>query len=317
MFVCSAIGLILLNFDAVAEYVVYTFSNLVSTKKAYQQVIHQEYIPQQLDTPQTKRINPILSIGTFIKRILNLIKAIFIPDIQIDLRPRSFAIAQNENFVQKLASKETNKLNLKTYSAVDQSNHTDYKLSYAPTEHLGFFDKIKPKHEVAPVANQEVTPLSKKVNQDPMNDPINMISMVKANIEKIGAEDSKKVTFNTKKPFLASESPNETIEPIKQPANVTNINLQQVVKKEQLSHPEQAPQSRVVTSTVMSENSFSLGGLLSKIMLYGSLILPLAVVLTSIVIYLLERSSNTISSSYLEWISSQISRLIEPFVGNN
>lgn len=336
IFVCSAIGLILLNFDAVAQYLIYSVSNLASSKKVYNQIVHQEYIPSDLALIEKKSkvaFNPIKLISTFFTRLFTLIKAIFIPNIDIDIRPTKIAKIQSDNLVQKIASQETNKLQIKSYSSVDEKKDTKYRLSYEPTEH-NFFDKIihnKPTELEEKQNNNTVFALAQKVNQDPMEDPLNMLSLVKAQQEKSVQEDSKRNIFTIEKPYLqdTSEKPVQLniAQSITKPA--IKISTPQIIEapRESLNKknsdlvPDQKDpnlEREVFVSKPArpSKISFDIFGVLGKIFIYSILVLPIAITLTTLVIYMLERSSNAVDISYPAWISEQLTSTIENLLNN-
>ena len=125
IFVCSAVALVLINFDSVAEYFIYTFAN-ASRKKHSQQ---QSYSPVSSgNTPPTSTqkfsLNPFRLLKNIFTRVFNLFSAIFLPKISLDLSFSTEATPRNDaehNYLNQIAENQVQQLNIKSYSAMPTS----------------------------------------------------------------------------------------------------------------------------------------------------------------------------------------------------
>lgn len=335
IFICSAIGLILLNFDYVAQYVMYTFSNIISSKNVYQNVVLKNVQPPP-KTDNQKNLNLFAITYVFFKRTITLFKAIFIPDISIDLRPARMVKIQSENIIEKIASKEIQKINLKTYSAVGSANQSNFRLSYIP-------ESRKPQNIVVSknvTDNQQLqkdnlkkdtnSELLKKVNQDPTSDPLNMISIYKAQQEATICEDKSKELFPSTKPFLSNYPISEESDQVPNPqiplphemafqeiittpktTPTTSFSRNIITPTTEKPFQEKLEEQHSIRNVSFSAPRFNPIEFLGKALTYLIFISPFAIILTSLVIYFLERSANAITISYLDWINTFLTENIE------
>jgi hypothetical protein len=125
IFVCSTIVLILINFDAVAEYFIYTFANISRKKHARQQTCDPATTENQPSTSTRKfSLNPLQLLKNIFIRIFNLFTAIFLPKISLDLSFPSKTTPRNDpenNYLAQIAQNQVKQLNIKSYSAMPTS----------------------------------------------------------------------------------------------------------------------------------------------------------------------------------------------------
>lgn len=116
---CTAIGLLVINFDEVLSYLIYLAKSLVQPDQAYTQ-----FAEPQLPNPEQQAVKqtlPFYKIPLLIlRRCITLIRVIFLPDIHISTGLKS-STDEEVNVFDATAQQEAQKSELKTYNTPNVS----------------------------------------------------------------------------------------------------------------------------------------------------------------------------------------------------
>jgi hypothetical protein len=206
IFVCSAIGVILLNFEAVAMYIVYVLSMLFRPK---------ELLSASNLTPSETTTKFKFTPFTPIIRLWTLFRVLFFPNIEFEaiLSRKKPIVTEEQSFLSQNAAKTAAKFSIKTYTAVNE-NHSNFRNSYEPivgpnlsTEFKKAFPQLSEK--ALPFSEPEpepiILPVSETVAIDipkrEMNDPVSM------SISEVIADEKHEVILPTTTGNFTSEKP--------------------------------------------------------------------------------------------------------------
>ncbi len=128
IFLCAAFGVVLLNFDAVAEYVVYVISMLVQPKELLH-VSNELAVPLP---PQTQKKK--FSLFRPIIRVWTLFNVLFFPDLDLGkLTGRKHKSSLEDiNVYSEKTKQEIDKYSIKTYSVPDAKNIKNFRSALDP-----------------------------------------------------------------------------------------------------------------------------------------------------------------------------------------
>lgn len=254
IFVCSAVALVLINFDSVAEYFIYTFANASRKKTARQQAYDPVTIENQPPTSTRKfSLNPFRLLKNIFIRIFNLFAAIFLPKISLDLSFSSEITPRNDtehNYLTQIAQNQVQQLNIKSYSAMPTS-------------------------------------LAKNTITYPDLLTINITSSA-----------NEEIILPKQKQQISNNLPPQTL-PI-QP-ETTSLAHESIIY---------AP----ITSKKTNHTNPLI--LLKRTLYYLALSMPLFLIVTIIVLYILERSSGSTNSNLLEWLTNEITTFVERYLSS-
>jgi hypothetical protein len=207
IFVCSAIGVILLNFEAVAMYIVYVLSMLFRPKELLNAT---SLTP--LETTTKFKFTPF----TPFIRLWTLFRVLFFPNIEFDaiLSKKKPIATEEQSFLSQNAAKTAAKFSIKTYTAVNEKDHSNFRNSYEPivgpnlssefkkafpqlSEKALPFAEPKPEPIILPISETIATEIPTRQ----MNDPVSM------SISEVVADEKHEVILPTTTESFTNEKP--------------------------------------------------------------------------------------------------------------
>jgi hypothetical protein len=169
IFVCSAVGILLINFPTVSAYIVYVLSMMVKPHDLIQEAKEQSAPIEKPHEQKNKLMIPFIRMAT-------LFRVLFFPNIDIDSTARverSFAESAIRNVYSEKAQEEINKYPIKTYSADALKDNNKFRYSYDPVDTVplsnefqkAFPDivtKLQTQQDIVNLQNPTVVPLNNK-----------------------------------------------------------------------------------------------------------------------------------------------------------
>ncbi|MDQ3098520.1 MAG: hypothetical protein M3Q44_02130 [bacterium] len=352
IFLCAAFGVVLLNFDSVAAYIVYVISMLIQPKE----LIHatNEFSSVPIPTPAQKKkvsfFHPLIRIWT-------LFIVLFFPSIDIEKATgrKTVKIKESQTSIyEEKTQEEANKYRIKTYSVPSSNNMSTFRTAMEPVAPLSSpFQQAFP--DVVNILNK-INKIENPVNNKPqtiVQEPENNISTTLPEFKAYAAtsqETIDTVTSPTTQPAVipepsttefdaiaalerkVSELKKETVKTV-----VSKVDYGEMTKYSSdvnsgktitISIPEVQPlpilkiehaQAMPEESTVYKKNllgfTMNLAPMLGQIISYTLLSLPLLMVVGSAVYYLALNGFDLSSiGGYPGWVSSSLENFVKMYI---
>lgn len=138
IFVCSAIGILLINFPTVSAYIIYVFSMLTKPQELLE--TSRQMSPTSKTIPKQKNIFiPFIRAAT-------LFRVLFFPNMDLESMANSKKQTPEEtlrSIYSEKAQEEIDKYQIKTYSANALNDNSKFKYSYEPVDSIPLSDEFQ------------------------------------------------------------------------------------------------------------------------------------------------------------------------------
>jgi hypothetical protein len=365
IFLCAAFGVVLLNFDSVAAYIVYVISMLIQPKELLHATNEMSALP--VPTPEQKKQ---FSIKRPFIRIWTLFIVLFFPSIDVEKitgKKTKKAEAQVNVYLEK-TQEVVNKYRIKTYS-VPSSDTSSFRSAMEPIAPLSspfqqaFPDVVNILNKINKIENPVTTkPQIEVASANNITDTLPEFKSYDSSavVETTTTTTSKPAAFTQPTHVLASKPlPKETgianepkfdaiaalekkVSELKKDSvkaavskvdyaqmtehssdinngknfNIT-LNQEPQLPKLEIKHTEIVPEEAHVFKNNSDKitSSFNIFTLISKILFYTILSLPLLLVIGSVVYYLMIKGFDLTSlGGYPGWVTSSLENFVKVYI---